>query len=171
MERYASVSQCIDDWEFCPLCHKRNNIDIGFYNDPAILSVKTTLNNTSLQCIDIEDKLILMINLRDNNFTVDHQSFQSFMRIGCKNFHWTITFGLLAATDNPIRPWLDKVSFFICDKKLQYNITSNYLTNITNISVGNRATTLQDFSLNAIRFNKFEKKSLIKNIKALCLLI
>lgn len=169
--KYISVNQCISELEFCPFCNKRNNIDIGFYNDPWNNSIRTIVDNKQIKCINfVEGKILLAIHLANNIYSLNNQSFQPFMRIGCKSFHWTTTFIIFDKMDNSLYLSIDKLSFFLRDKKLQYNIVSNYLTNTTNISLGDNTMTLQDLQQEAIHFGDFNKKDLIKKIKTLCLL-
>lgn len=167
-EQYTSVNQCLTDWEFCPLCGKRTNVDIDFRE--AVLGYTTTLTNNELKVVD--DKLVYTINLKENTVLRNGNFWAPLLRICCKNFHWGIVYNIQTTPQHFVHLYLDKFSFFLKDNKTQivYNLISNYIMNETIVTLSNDVAIFQEFKQELMDFSHFNKKYLIKKIRALCLL-
>jgi len=165
MESYSSISQCLAYWEFCPFCKKRNHIGIDFYDLHSDYKF-TTLTNTHLI---YDDPPQYSINLKDNTICFDNIHLPPVMSITCKSFHWKLTYMIEDNGSISLKP--RRMSFYIFNKKTNdlYNIKSYMADNKTNIQISNNGSSCS-FEHELIPFTQFNEKTIIKKIKALCLL-
>lgn len=174
MERYTSISQCLSDWEFCPLCSKRTSIDVELYTSHS--NYITHIDNKEIKVIAPEgDTVVYGIQLHQNRVSPEYKKKNrpTYIRICCKNFHWGITYDIQPDKQGLITLEINRLSFFLKDNKTQivYNILSDYLEQETAVTLSNNVAIFQDFKQELINFTHFNKKYLVKKIRALCLLV
>lgn len=169
-DSFESIKECLHHWEFCPLCGKRNNVEIAF-NDSH--SLNTIVSNTELQLVTERDTPVLIVSLLDNKITFNMlKEAQYSVRLRCKGFHFSISYTLIPKSGGFIDLSVNKLLFFIKDAKTKmfYNVLSDYPYNQTAIQLSQNSNTVQDFKRQLVVFDNFDKKYLIKRIRALSFL-
>ena len=173
MDKYTSITRCLSDWEFCPLCSKRASVSVDFYASRN--NYITRIDNKEIQVISPETGTVIYgIQLYQNSVLPEYstKTRPTYIRICCKNLHWGINYDIKVDTQAFISLEINKLSFFLKDKKTQifYNFISNYLNNETIITLSNDIAMFQELKQELIELKNFNKKYLIKKIRALCLL-
>jgi hypothetical protein len=169
-DSFKSVKECLHYWEFCPLCGKRNNVEVAF---DECHSLNTVVNNTELQLVTDRETPALIVSLQDNKITFNMMKEEQYsVRLRCKGFHFSMSYILMPDSDGLINLVASKLTFFIKDTKTKmfYNVLSDYPYNQTSIQLSENSNTVQDFKRELVPFDNFDKKYLIKRIRALSFL-
>lgn len=171
-DSFSSINDCLRYWEFCPLCDKRNNIEVGFHDLTSFY--ETIINNKELKLLDSSGNSLFEISLPENRVISNKigTSVQPYIRLHCKGFHFSISYNLSDASADSIGLAANKLLFFLKDQKTQivYHVMSDYLDNETSVQLSENSTTVQDFTRELVQFSNLNKKSLVKRIRALSLL-
>ena len=155
MLNFATLSECLHAWEFCPLCKKRLDIRApeSIYNI-AVSNTHFTVNTFGLDS-DVKEP-VYSISLKDNTINglnnFGNDNIAHFILYCNKRFHFSITFGITMENDLVKEIKTNRTKFFFRDSKLiqKHNIIIDYSNN----------TTIFDQYTNQITLNKtFEIKS------------
>ena len=172
-DSFSSISDCLQYWEFCPLCDKRNNIEVGFHDLTSFY--ETVLTNKELKLLDSSGNSLFDISLPENKIISNkiNPALQPYIRVHCKGFHFSISYNMSTDSSDTISLGANKLLFFLKDQKTQivYHVMSDYLDNETSVQLSENSTTVQDFTRELVPFNNLNKKSLVKRIRALSLLV
>lgn len=172
-DSFVSVKDCLHYWEFCPLCGKRNNIELMSLDYEPASAHNTILTNSVLQAVNMAGSPLISISLSDNKFLFNmlNAYYVTCVRLYCKGFHFSVSYKL-SSHDEGIVTTANKLVFFVKDSKtnLLYNVVSDYRFNQTSIQLSENSNTIQDFKTSLIGFSNLNKKALIKRIRALSLL-
>jgi len=160
---FTTISDCLNYWEFCPLCDKRNEISIKTYTDLN----KTIITNDEIIVSNYTTNII-NINLMENKFpNLENLEYIPLLQLYCKSFHFSIHYKFQEQQLD-----LEKLFFFITDKKnkSRYHILSDYSQNKTDIQLSSQEKAIYETSRELVNFNSLSSKYIIKRIRALCLL-
>jgi hypothetical protein len=176
-DSFTLVQSCLQHWEFCPLCDKRNNIEIGFLEGSSRVQTnyETVITNSDIGLAKAGGSMVFNICLNENKVNINKvaEGLQPYIRMHCKGFHFSVTYRLIRG-ENPDITELNasKLNFFIKDAKtdLVYHILSDYEVNKTSVHFSSKSSNIQEITTSLVGFDNFKKKAVVKKIRALALL-
>lgn len=168
-DSFISLLDCLNYWEFCPLCKKR----LCCVVDDKVRMHRTIIGNTNLQVIDHLDNELLNVCFKTNSAIKNSIKSDLNLFLSCKNFHLQAIYKIEIVSDRTIELTARGLSFQIRDRKknLTYYVRSNYETGRTDVNLEPDGSGVSSqLSDELMHFASLDKKHLIKTIRAYCLL-